>query len=215
MVSLAKWLPAGSRSHSGIAGAFGWITKKQDQQEFVFILYRRKLYNETDASMNEWKLRKGMLLTQTVVSLRPHIMNYIMTETMTGHFVNSTMCAMSSGWRGEVFMYLDEIHLWEQFVHLLSLALSERNNSKEMWELSVCSSKKWVTGISTSQCLQWNASEWLTFWRACGEIVRNLTLTFRLRSMWIKMSVNSSLCVEHDDNKVPGFLFVCLQLEIS
>lgn len=37
--------------------------------------------------------------------------------------------------------------------------------------------------------------------------------------MWIKMSVNSSLRVEHDDNKVagpvPGFLFVYLQLEIS
>lgn len=29
MVSLAKWLPAGSHSHSGIAGAFGWITKNR------------------------------------------------------------------------------------------------------------------------------------------------------------------------------------------
>lgn len=31
-----------------------WLDyKKQDQQEFVFVLCRRKLYNETDASMNE------------------------------------------------------------------------------------------------------------------------------------------------------------------
>lgn len=167
-----------------------WLDyKKQDQQEFVFVLCRRKLYNETDASMNEWKLRKGMLLTQAVVSLGPHIMN----ETMTGHFVNSTMCAMSSGWRGEVLMYLDKIHLWEQFVHLLSLALSERNNSKEMWELSVCCSKKCVTGISTSQCLQWNVSKWLTFWRACGEIVRNLTVSGKglcgSKCQWILLCV--------------------------
>lgn len=152
-----KWSPWPNNCqlvHAHIRDSWSfWLDyKKQDQQEFVFVLCRRKLYNETDASMNEWKLRKGMLLTQAVVSLGPHIMN----ETMTGHFVNSTMCAMSSGWRGEVLMYLDKIHLWEQFVHLLSLALSERNNSKEMWELSVCCSKKCVTGISTSQCLQWN-----------------------------------------------------------